>query len=87
MGNGIHFKFNSAAPREIMNSPQCEGVIRKRTEMVKGAADSFGSATYACNAQQGKTRVHGIVYTPSAHAIYSNARYKSLIRAIKRFKG
>ncbi len=87
MGNGIHFKFNSAAPREIMNSPQCEGIVRQLTERVKTTADGFGTARYACNTRPGKNRVHGIVYTPDVHAMASNAKHKSLIKAIKTARG
>lgn len=84
--NGVTFKANTRAPREIMNGPQCEAMIRVRTERIKTAAESFGTAKYACNAAPGKNRVHGIVYTPSAHAINSNAKHKSLIKAIRRFR-
>ena len=84
--DGIRFKANTRAPREIMTSPQCEAMIRVRTERIKTAAESFGTARYACNTAPGENRVHGIVYTPSAHAINSNARHKSLIKAIGRFK-
>lgn len=84
--DGIRFKANTRAPREIMTSPQCEAMIRVRTERIKTAAESFGTARYACNTAPGENRVHGIVYTPSAHAINSNARHKSLIKAIRRFK-
>lgn len=84
--DGIRFKANARAPSEIMTSPQCEAMIRVRTERIKTAAESFGTARYACNTAPGENRVHGIVYTPSAHAINSNARHKSLIKAIRRFK-
>lgn len=84
--DGIRFKANARAPREVMTSPQCEAMIRARTERIKTAAESFGSARYACNAAPGKNRVHGIVYTPSAHAINSNAKHKTLIKAIRRFR-
>lgn len=84
--NGVTFKANTRAPREIMTSPQCEAMIRVRTERIKTAAESFGTARYACNTAPGENRVHGIVYTPSAHAINSNAKHKSLIKAIRRFR-
>lgn len=77
------FKWDKAAAPQIMNSGETQAVILQRANGVKRIADSIGSATYAANVRAGKTRAHAIVYTPSNHAIYSNAKHKSLIKALK----
>lgn len=83
MARTCEFKWNKSAAPQIMNSGETQAVILQRANGVKRIADSIGSATYAANVQAGKTRAHAIVYTPSNHAIYSNAKHKSLIKALK----
>ena len=83
MAKTCEFKWNKSAARQIMNSGEAQAVILQRANGVKRIADSIGSATYAANVQAGKNRAHAIVYTPSKHAVRSNAKHKSLIKALK----
>ena len=69
-----------------MNSAPVRGKLDECGEGVKAAAEGFGTAKYAVRTRMGKTRAHAFVYTPSVHAINSNAKHKSLIKAIRAFK-
>lgn len=82
MASGFSYKPNRAAARKIMNSQGTQAVLNQKVQAVKAAADSMGSASYAGDVQPGKNRAHGIVYTPSLHAMRSNAKHNSLLKAL-----
>lgn len=78
----IRYVPKSGFAPKIMNGAGCVSLIGSKGEMVKGRADSMGSATYETNCQPGKNRCHAIVYTPDLHAIRSNAKHNSLLSAL-----
>lgn len=78
----VRMAFNRSAFSELMNGRACQAVIERKAAAVQAAADGQGSATYAHNTQPGKKRCHGIVFTPSEHAIRSNAKHNSLLKAL-----
>lgn len=84
MASGVKVKFkpNRAAPREVLNSAEALDAVERATARVHAAADSMGSAAYAHDVRPGRNRAHGIVYTPSEHAIRSNAKHNSLLKAL-----
>lgn len=83
MGNvKVKYKPNRSARRQILNSEAAVDAVARRAERVKAAADSMGGATYAHDARPGKNRAHAIVYTPSRHAMYSNAKHNTLLKAL-----
>lgn len=77
------YKPNKLFSKVVMNGSKCQAKLLNVAHQVRDTAGYFGTATYAANVQPGKTRAHAIVYTPSMHAIYSNAKHKSLIKAIR----
>lgn len=83
----VRFVARAASARTIMNSAGVQAALAERVNAVVSAADSMGSARYAGNVQPGRSRAHGIVYTPSHHAIASNARHNSLLRALGAARG
>lgn len=83
----VRFVPKASSARSIMNSSGVQSVLSEKVDAVVAAADSMGSASYAGNVQPGRTRAHGIVYTPSHHAIASNARHNSLLRALGAARG
>lgn len=83
----VRFVASASSARTIMNSAGVQAVLSEKVDAVIAAADSMGSARYAGNVQPGRTRAHGIVYTPSHHAIASNARHNSLLRALGAARG
>lgn len=73
----------SSAKSAILNSSGTMGALNSIGQQAVSIADGIGTATYAYSAAQaGKTRAHVIVYTPSRHAIYSNATHGTLARTL-----
>lgn len=85
MGNA-KYKPNKLFPRIVMNSAPVRAKLHECGYQVKAVADGFDDAKYSIKTRMGKGRAHTFVYTPSARAIESNARNKSLIKAIRAFK-
>lgn len=83
----VRFSPNRAAAARVMNSDAVMSDLRRRVDAVVEAAGSMGSAAYAGDVQPGRGRAHGIAYTPSHHAIASNARHNSLLRALGAARG
>ena len=68
----------------IGNSGPAMDACTQVAEEVKGRADSTGSATYGIkSARPGKNRCHAFVYTPDRHAMNSNAKHNTLVKAIR----
>lgn len=78
----VRYKPSAAAKRKILNSPACVAMVDQHAQRVKAAADAMGGATYAADTRPGRVRAHGIVYTPSEHAIRSNAKHNTLLKAL-----
>ena len=74
--------LRSAARAEIMNSEGVMAAVEDLTAQAQATAESFGSASYDHDTQPGRVRCHGIVWTPSLHAIRSNAKHNSLLKAL-----
>lgn len=83
----VRFSPNLASRRQVLNSDGVMSDLQRRVDAVVEAAGSMGSATYAGDVQPGRARAHGIAYTPSHHAIASNARHNSLLRALGAARG
>lgn len=83
MGNvKVKYKPNRAAQRAILNSDAAVAAVEREAARVNALADSMGGATYAHDARPGRNRAHAIVYTPSRHAMYSNAKHNTLLKAL-----
>lgn len=66
----------------VLNSTGVQELLSQKAERAVEVANSIGSASYATNTQPGKNRAHAIVYTPSRHAMYSNAKHNTLLKAL-----
>lgn len=73
-GNGYY--------QRVLNSQGVQDLLTQHAQRALAVANSCGKATYATNTQAGAKRAHAIVYTPSKHAIYSNAVHNSLLKAL-----
>lgn len=78
----VRYVPKSGYASKIMNSGEVMAIVDEKGLEVKARADSMGSATYAQDTQAGRNRCHSIVYTPSMHAINSNAKHNSLLKAL-----
>lgn len=67
---------------QVLNSAGVQAELATLAGKAVSVANGMGSATYASNVQAGKVRAHAIVYTPSRHAINSNAKHNSLLKAL-----
>ena len=74
-------QLNGKAFPEIMNSEPVMAAIGAKTEEARRFADGVGTATYRSDVQPGRNRCHGLVWTPSLHAIRSNAKHNTLLKA------
>lgn len=84
MASGVRIKYvsNRSFARQVLNSDAAVSIVAGKGEEVKARADSMGRATYATDAMPGRNRAHAIVYTPDDHAVHSNAKHNSLLRAL-----
>lgn len=81
--DGIGFRISRAALRQIALSGAVRDRCHAEAVKVKNRAESFGTAEYGVKDTGGANRAHSVVYTPSMHAINSNALHNSLARAIR----
>lgn len=83
MARGVRYRPSRRAAKKIMNAPIVQEALWIEGGAVKSAADGIGEAKYGLKVERGSGRAHAFVYTPSKHAINSNAKYNSLLKALK----
>lgn len=78
----VKVTLNRAAMQQYLNGGSTQALIEQKAARVQVSADAMGSASYRHDTRPGKARCHGIVYTPSEHAIRSNRKHNSLLKAL-----
>lgn len=76
---------NSAEAVRLMNSEEVRADLLARAERIRDSAGSVGTvgrSGYTADVRPGASRAHAMVKTASAHAIRSNAKHNSLLKAI-----
>lgn len=66
----------------VLNSQGVQELLSGHAQRAVQIANSMGSATYDTDTQAGKNRAHALVWTPSLHAIYSNAKHNTLLKTL-----
>lgn len=76
--------MNSAGIERVLSEPKVTEDLEKRGAAVKTMADSIGHATYERHTRAGKKggRPYVIVAANDPHAIRSNAKRNTLLKAI-----
>lgn len=84
MASGVRVRYvpRREFMRQILNAPEVVRIVGDEADEVRRRAESFGTAKYESNEQPGRNRAHAIVYTPSLHAIRSNAKHNSLLKGL-----
>lgn len=85
--------ISSAGALAILKSPEVAADVARRTQAVADAANSMYPADDAHDSPGYKAevtttdRAHGTVHTNTVHAIRSNAKHNTLLKALSAGKG
>lgn len=74
---------NRAFARELLNSQLARAAVVARAKRVQYAANSmYGASGYGLRVGTRGKRAHAFVYTGDAHAINSNHKHNTLVKAL-----
>lgn len=82
MASGVKFIPNTAGYRAIMCSSGMQATLSSEANTIRARADSMANAKYGVKVTVGAVRARGIVYTSDRHAMYSNAKHNTLLKAL-----
>lgn len=80
----VEVVMNSAGIEAVLSSAGVTADLKRRGDAIKARADSMGSATYEVHTRPGRKggRLYVVVAANSAHAINSNAKHNTLVKAL-----
>jgi predicted RNA-binding protein with PUA domain len=75
------FKLNYEGVGQLLKSSQVQDVLKKNAEQVQQNCGDLASE-YKVNTRVGSTRAYASVCTDSVHAINSNLKHNTLLKAL-----
>lgn len=89
MNSRVKFEHDSNGYIELMKSQEMQNMLSQYGEQIKNSANSSGHTgdSYESHTSVGQTRANVKVYPGNQHAVRSNYKYNTLLKALGSVRG